>query len=229
MTNPRRPRPHVWAAVGLAAALSLAIGAEAGEFAGQWRPLYPTRGKSPLEPVDGLVIVGPHQGHPFYLGEHLVSGEWAVVDGRLCSDRAPALVLGEGTDFEVEGIADCSGTGGLFFLVGHDGDGGSGFGVWNATMRKSGSPWGVFEYTRGAAIAGESEDLDPFEWKGEQPFRLAVIGGAMTLQVGPRTVLDGRPLEGYEGGQVIFGAYGTRYGPREIRIRALRARAAKAE
>ena len=197
----------------------------ADDFPRRWRMLYPSQGPTPLAPADGLKITGPHVEHPFYLGEHLASGVWNVEDGRLVSDGSPAVTLGTGEDFELEAVVDATGTGGLFLLVGHDAEAGRGFGVWNATMRTSGSPWGAFGYDRGAAVDGTAEELDPFEWKGEQPLKLSVVGGRVTLVVGPHAVLTDREMPEYSGGDVVLGAYGTRYGPRKLKIRAVRARA----
>lgn len=207
--------------------LATAAAAAAEEFPDRWKTLFPTKAAAtPLVPLEELSFDGPHVGHPFYLGNFDVADGWDVSDGLLHATNkgggSAAIELGEAVDFRLEGVMDASDTGGLFFLVGLKD--GRGHGVWNATLRKSGSPWGVFEMRGDKAIEGTAVEYDPYEWKGEKPFTLTVEGGKLSLAIGPRTVIDAHPLENYEGGRIVFGVYETRYGPRNVRIRALRAR-----
>ena len=206
-------------------ALDAAAAAAPGEFSDRWQTLYPTPGQTPLEPAGGVTLVGPHEGHPFYLGSYAPGGEWRVDEGLLVPAGADAMTLGTAQSFEIEGVADASGTGGLIILVGYDGaDGGRGFGLWNATMRTSGSPWELFRFEGGVAVEDSAVELPMLQWKGQQPFRLSVRDAKLTLQIGPQVVVSDHPLDGYEGGQIILGTYDTKYGPRRLKIKALRAR-----
>ena len=214
----------------LTAYLALTVAATAGEFPTRWKTLYPTAAaKTPLVPLEDLSVSGPHVGHPFYFGDFDVTDGWDVTNGLLhAKDQHggnAAIELGEATDFRLEGVMDASGTGGLFFLVGVKD--GRGHGLWNATMRESGSPWGVFGMRGDKSIEGTAVDLDPYEWKREKPFTLTVEDGKLSFAVDKRTVIDQHPLENYDGGRVIFGVYETRYGPRSVKVRALRARSLK--
>lgn len=210
-------------AVALLAVLAMATTA-AAEWTSKWTVLFPTPPqKTTLRPLPEFSINGPHPGHAFYLGQFDADCSWKVDDGLLQPDgKNAALSLGEGENFVMEGRLDASGLGSWFLLVG-DVDG-RGYGLWNTTMIESGSPWGLFEYRGDRAIDGTAVDIESYEWKGEQPFRLTVQDHAMTLEVGRRKVIDAVPMPNYTAGRVILGAYDTRYGPKKLKLRSLRVR-----
>ena len=96
-------------------------------------------------------------------------------------------------------------------------------------MKESGSPWFITEYRGDAAIDGAHQQLDGHEWRREQSFHVTVRQNELNFRVGNVQVLEGQQLTNYSTGDVIFGVYDTRYGPRPVRITALRIRAPQDE
>ncbi|REJ82081.1 MAG: hypothetical protein DWQ34_08030 [Planctomycetota bacterium] len=185
----------------------------------------PIAQSAPITPLDDLEFTGPAPGHPFVLGKYAADGKWAVVNGgiQLVEGHNAALKLARAKDFELEGVIEMQDYGGWFLLVGWDQ--GRGYSISNVTMKESGSPWFITEYRGDTAIEDAHYQLEGHEWRREQPFRVTLRDGELEFQVGKAKVLEGQRLENYSTGDVIFGVYDTRYGPRPVRITALRIRA----
>ncbi|SFI15184.1 hypothetical protein [Planctomicrobium piriforme] len=182
---------------------------------------------SKLLPIHNLEFTGPQPSHPFVLGNFSSDAQWGIVDGflQVVDGKNAALQIAWADEFQLEGIMEQAGFGGWFFLVGWDE--GRGFAIHNVTMKESGSPWHVSEFRGAKAIEGRSQELDKYEWKGEQPFRLAIADAKVTLEVGRHRVLSEQVIEGYTPGRVIVGVYDTSYGPRPLRIKSLKIQAKK--
>lgn len=177
-----------------------------------------------MQPIDDLKFTGPAPGHSFVLGNFVADGEWGVVDGgiQLVDGYNAALKLATAKDFELDGVIDMRDYGGWFLLLGwHDG---RGYSVSNVTMRESGSPWFISEYRGSVAIPEAHEEITQHEWRHEQEFKVTVREQQLTFTLGRFKVLDDELLPDYDAGDVIFGVYDTRYGPRPVSIRSLRIR-----
>jgi hypothetical protein len=186
------------------------------------RPL-PPNGK--IQPLPDLQFTGPEPGDPFVLGEFAADGEWGIADGGIVrvNGNNAALKLGRAENFELDGTIEMGEEGGWFLLVGWNE--GLGYSIINIGFRESPSPWFITGYRGGAAIAEAHQHVTHHEWRGEQAFNLTVKDQVLDLHVGKVHVLKGQQLADYSVGDVILGVYDTRYGPRPIRIRALRIRA----
>lgn len=194
----------------------------AGRRAQGARPL-PPNGK--IQPLPELQFTGPEPGHPFVLGDFAADGEWGVADGGIVRTKGnnAALKLGCAENFELEGTLEMGDEGGWFLLVGwHDG---RGYSIINIGFRESPSPWFITEYRGGAAIAEAHQHIRHHAWRDAQTLNLTVQDQVLNLHVGKVHVLQDQQLSQYSVGDVILGVYDTRYGPRPIRIRALRMRA----
>jgi len=200
----------------------------------RWKVLYlgrrsrgvrPLPSTGPLTPLDDLKFVGADPGHPFYLGHFACDGRWGIVSGGLqrIEGSNAAFRIARAENFELEGRAQMEKYGGWFLLVGWDQ--GRGYSISSVTMKESGSPWFIAEFRGDRAIKETNHRYDGFEWRNEQPFRVRVVDRKLTFEVGAITVLDREELSNYSEGDIIFGVYDTRYGPRPVRIRALRIRA----
>lgn len=184
----------------------------------------PLPANSRIEPLDDLRFTGPAPGHPFVLGNYVADGTWGVVNGgiQLVDGYNAAFRLATARDFELEGTIDMREYGGWFLLIGwRDG---RGYSISNVTMRESGSPWFITEYRGDAAIPEAHEEIIQHEWRREQEFTVTVKENLLTFTLGRLDVLDEQALPNYDGGDVIFGVYDTRYGPRPVSIRVLRIR-----
>lgn len=186
------------------------------------RPL-PPNGK--IQPLPDLQFTGPEPGHPFVLGDFAADGEWGVADGGIVRVKGnnAALKLGRAENFELDGTLEMGDEGGWFLLVGWNE--GRGYSIINIGFRESPSPWFITEYRGGAAIAEAHQHITHHAWRDAQPVNLTVKDQVLNLHVGKVHVLQDQQLAQYSVGDVILGVYDTRYGPRPIRIRALRIRA----
>ncbi len=170
--------------------------------------------------------------HPFVLGNFAVDGRFGVVNGglQLVKGHSAALqLLDEAGSFELQGRIAMKDYGGWFMLVGWNAENGNGYAIHSCTMRESGSPWFITEMRGFKAVEGTNQELRHFDWKRTQETNIQVNEGKLTVRLGPSTVLDAEVLPNYQTGQVIFGVYDTRYGPRPVRIESLRARALAAQ
>jgi len=190
------------------------------------RPL-PPNGK--IQPLPDLQFMGPEPGHPFVLGEFAADGEWGIADGGIVrvNGNNAALKLGRAENFELDGTIEMGDEGGWFLLVGWNE--GRGYSIINIGFRESASPWFITEYRGGAAVAEAHQHITHHAWRGEQPVNLTVKDKVLNLQVGRANVLKDQQLAEYSVGDIILGVYDTRYGPRPVRIRALRIRALESD
>lgn len=194
----------------------------AGRRARGTRPLPPN---GAIQSLEDLQFIGPEPGHPFVLGEFAADGQWGVVDGgivRINGENA-ALRLGRAENFELDGTIEMGDEGGWFLLVGWNE--GRGYSIINIGFRESPSPWFITEYRGGAAVPETHTNVTHHSWRSEQPVNLTVKDQVLNLRVGKSMVLEEQQLAQYGVGDVILGVYNTRYGPRPVRIRALRMRA----
>jgi len=177
-----------------------------------------------LQALADLQFVGPKPSHPYVLGNFAADGTWGIVGGFIqrTDGKNAALRLAWADQFEIEGIMEHAGFGGWFFLLGWDQ--GHGYVVNNVTLKESGSPWFVGEMRGNKTIEDRTVELPKFDWKGEQPFRLAVENNRLSLTIGRFQAIDGHPLEDYSPGLIVLGVHDTNYGPKNLRIKSLRIR-----
>lgn len=170
-----------------------------------------------------LNFTGPMPGHPFVLGNFDTDGEWGLSNGYLLpvSGKNSAIQLGWADQFELEGVIEHAQFGGWFMIVGWNS--GHGYSISNVKFKTSGSPWFVSEMRGGKSIDDTTIEFDHFNWKGPQPFQLAVKNNQLSLTVG-RTSVFSTPLENYKPGTIVLGVYDTEYGPKPLRVQSLRVR-----
>lgn len=183
----------------------------------------PLSDSAKVKPLADLDFTGPKPGHPFVLGNYSADGSWHLVDDYIqkASGKNAALQLCWADQFELEGIIEQAGFGGFFFLVGWDQ--GRGYSLSNVNFKTSGSPWFIAEMKNTKSLEDSTIEFDHFNWKGEQPFRLAVEQNELTLRIGRSQVLS-TPVKNYKPGLVVIGVHDTQYGPKPIRIKSLRVR-----
>ncbi len=173
---------------------------------------------------EDLQFIGPKPGDQYQLGKFKIDGEWAVQQGELkrTKGKNAAIIVAEAENFELEGVLNASSVGGWFILLGWKD--GNGYGLYNMTFKKSGSPWFLTEFNDGEAI-DFGEELHQYNWKDEEPFWLSVKNKQLNLTIGDETkVIRDRLLPEYARGQLLIGTYDTRYGPKDVRIKSLRIR-----
>ena len=182
--------------------------------------------KSPIQNVPEFKLLGPSVGHPFCLGDFIVDGKWATVQGavQVTEGKNALLSLATADQFELEGVINQEGIGGWLMLLGWNQ--GHGFSLSNVTLKDSGAPWFVCEYRAAEAIVVTNNEVKQFQWKGDQPFRMIVKDKLLSVMVGATAVVKEYPLDNYTAGQIYLGTYDTKYGPRPVKIRSLRIRAA---
>jgi hypothetical protein len=227
----------VW---GMQALLALPVRAQPEDYEGtvageQWTVLHaqrrPTRNpvrlprNAPVVSLEEFQFIGPEPSHRFVLGNFAVDGEFGLNGGYLqpIKGRNAALQLAWADQFELQGTMEQTGLGGWFLLIGWDE--GRGHAIFTFSTRESGSPWFVSEFRGTRAIEGRTVKFPRFEWKGEQPFRIAVQQDELSITVGNFKVLEDYPLENYSPGRIVLGVYDTEYGPKPLRIKELRIRA----
>jgi len=234
-----RRKIQILTAFGCLASLSfgaLALPVSAQEpVLGKWQVLHltpkrATNGIKDFAPNSGLANIetldlkGPHPGHPFLIGTFAINGRFAIGNGSIqrTEGQNAAVSLGKQDNFDLEGIVDATGVGGMFLLLGwQDGHGNL---VYNVTMRESGSPWHKCEILRGKAVVDSDHEMNRYEWKGPQPLVVRVLDGRLSLRVGTTRLAEEVELENYTAGDVLIGTYDTKYGPRGMRIHSLRVR-----
>lgn len=181
--------------------------------------------KSPIQNVADFKLVGPSVGHPFCLGDFIVDGKWASVQGtvQVTEGKNALLSLATADQFEMEGVINQEGLGGWLVLLGWNQ--GHGFSLSNVTLKDSGAPWFVCEYRAAEAIVLTNNEVKQYLWKGDQPFHMIVKNKLLSVTVGKTPIVEEYPLDNYTAGQIYFGTYDTKYGPRPVKIRSLRIRA----
>jgi hypothetical protein len=227
----------LWA-VGLACCLTGTVLAADPALTTRWTVLHrpmagggaarPLAARGPIQPLPNLQFTGPMQAHPFVLGNFAADGAFGVVDGgiELAEGKNAAMRLAPLADqFELEGRIAMKDQGGWFLLIGWNEETGNGYAIHNCTMRESGAPWFICEMRGREAVEDTNQELKQFEWKGSQEARVTVNDGQVTVELGATKVLDAESLPNYQPGEVIFGVYDTRYGPRPVRFESLRIRA----
>ncbi len=200
-----------------------------------WRVLYRgrrTRGgprpipkNASIQVLNNFELHGPRPGDPFLFGDFKSEAEWKIINGALrpTSGKNSALQLGRIEDFELEGVINAEGLGGWFILLGWDQE--HGYMIYNVNLKKSGSPWLVCEFRGRKGLEETHREFHRFEWKGSQPFRLIVKEKQLSLLVGREVVADKLAMPAYHEGELILGAYDTRYGPKPLAIYSMRIRA----
>ena len=191
------------------------------------RNVLPLTAKDKLVQLDAFELTGPDPGHPFVLGNFVSDGQWGVVAGGVqrTGGKNAVLELARGDQFELQGVMDQIGLGGWFLLVGWDN--GHGYCLSNVLMKESGAPWFLTEFRGHKALPETHVEFPSFEWQRAQPFQLQVADNKLTFNVGQTTLLDQQELKNYQPGAIILGTYDTRYGPRGVRLTALRGRSLK--
>jgi hypothetical protein len=182
-------------------------------------------------PLPDLQFTGPGPAHPFVLGNYVADGKWCLVQGgvQLLEGHSAAMKLADNAEsFEVEGRIAMKDYGGWFLLLGWNEETGNGYVVYNCMLKESGSPWFIAEMRGREAVEGTNQELKNIEWSRTQDVRFGVKDSKLHFQLGRLKVFDGEALPNYKPGQVIFGVYDTRYGPRPVRIESLRIRAVEA-
>lgn len=213
-------------------------GDEASEFPAltkKWTVLWDARrspvapaplpDKSSLESLDGFELTGIPTADRFQLRSVKCDGAWGSKNRWLVrmTGKDSALRLARGDGFEMEGIVKADGRGGWFILLGWDK--GHGYGLYNVTLKESGSVWFLSEFRDGKAVEETHREVSRFVWKGNQPMNLQVVDGKLTLKVGRTTLLKTLELPNYRTGDIILGTYDTPYGPKPVAVGSLRIRA----
>lgn len=202
---------------------------------GKWKVLHlrsrrivpnvqPLREGSGLSNVEVLDLKGPHPGHPFLFGNFAINGKMGIAEGNIqrVEGKNAAVSLGEHDEFDLEGVIDGGGTGGLFLMFGwKDGRGNL---VYNVTMQRSGSPWHQCEFRRGMVVPESDTEINRYEWEGPKPVVIRVADGRLTLRIDTTTIATERELENYAAGEIMLGSYDTKLDPRPLQIHSLRIR-----
>ncbi len=186
--------------------------------------IVPIEENSPVRVAEGLKLAGVKPGHPLWLSAFSSDSEWGVAkDGLRPTGKNAALRLARAAEFDLEGVANVEGLGGWFLLVGWSD--GHGYLAYNVTTKESGSPWIVAEVRGNKVLEDTHREVARHEWKGPQPFRLAVADKSMGLIVGKVEVFKDVAVPNYGEGEIVVGTYDTKYGPKKLRIQSLRVRA----
>jgi hypothetical protein len=181
-----------------------------------------------IQPLADFQFTGPMPAHPFVLGNFVADGKFGMVSGgiqRIDGTSAAMRLVEQADQFELEGQIHVKDLGGWFMLIGWNDETGNGYAIHNVAMKESGSPWFITELRGRKAVEGTNQQIKQFEWNRPQEVKISVKEGKLTFQLGAAKVLDGEPLMNYQPGQIIFGVYDTKYGPRPVRIESLRIRA----
>ncbi len=219
---------------GMGGVSGVANSAETKLTKGKWEVIHqakksagvkPLPKSGPLTNLAELKLTGSMKQDRFHLGEFAINGEFGLQDGllaRMAGRNAAVQLVSEVGDFELEGQIHTESLGGWFWLVGWKD--GHGYGIYNVTLKTSGSPWFLSEFRGGNGIAETHQEINRYEWRGVESLRMSVISNRLTLQVGTAVLAREVELPGYHSGAVIVGTYDTPYGPRELRVQGLRYR-----
>lgn len=181
--------------------------------------------KGPLTSITQLDLEGVKRADPFHLGKFAINGEFGLKDGwltRTSGRNAAVELVPEVGDFELEAVVNAESRGGWFCLLGWKED--HGYGIYNVTYKTSGSPWLIQEFRGEAGIEESLEELNHFEWRGQQVLRMSVIDTKLNLFVGTAQLARDVDLPNYHPGAIRLGTYDTPYGPRELKIQSVRYR-----
>jgi len=206
------------------------------ELTSRWTMLHSPsrrRGAVPI-PEDSLVqllpelrFTGDSNKNPYLLGEFVADGEWQVVNGglQLTKGKNAALRLANVVDFDLEAKMTMRGLGGCFLIWGWGEEKGSAYCLGNVQFKESSSPWHISEFSAGEVVEGSLDEIRHHAWKDTQTLKMTVKDKHVTLKIGTAPILEDEELVGYEGGEIIFGVYDNKYGPRPVRIESIRIRA----
>ncbi len=188
------------------------------------KPLPP---KSKIQPLKDFVITGVYEKDVNRLNHVICDGQWGTSRGvlRQISGRAAAIKLGHEKNFELEAGVDATGIGGWFLLFGYDD--GHGYGIYNVTLKTSGSPWFITEFRNKKGVAGSDYEIGRYESRGKEALKLRVIGNKVSMSIGNRLLLDEVELASVHDGDIILGTYDTQYGPKPVKIYGIRLRSVK--
>jgi hypothetical protein len=180
---------------------------------------------SPLESLIEFELTGIPTADRFQLRSVKSDGKWGSKNRWLVrmDGKNSAVRLAHGEAFEMEGVFKADGPGGWFILLGWED--GHGYGIYNVTLKQSGSVWFLTEFRDATAIEETHREASRFVWKGNQPLNIQVSEQKLTLKVGREKVLDEVELPNYHAGDVILGTYDTPYGPKAVAVQSLRIRA----
>jgi len=200
---------------------------------GGWEYLYggPVKSlaKSPLKTLDQFQVTGANPRDPYLLNEVVCDGRWEISQGALqqADGRSAALKLGAAGNFELEAGIKAEGTGGWFLLFGLEN--GHGYGVYNVTLRESGSPWRICEFRNNEGVESTDREFARYDCRGNEALHLRVVDGQLSLKINRRMLLRDEPLPNYTSGEIILGTYDTNYGPKPLKIYGLRLRRSLAD
>ncbi|TWT60370.1 hypothetical protein Pan54_10840 [Rubinisphaera italica] len=180
--------------------------------------------KYPLEVMTDFEFSGELEKDIFRLNHVIVDGTWGIAQGALhqASGRSAALKLGTAKDFELEMGINAEGEGGWYLLYGFKE--GQGHGLYNVTLRTSGSPWFISQFARSKGIEASDIEIARYECRGNEPLTVSVIDGKLTAQINRRVLIEDQELPNYEEGDIILGTYDTKYGPKPLKIYGIRLR-----
>jgi hypothetical protein len=182
-----------------------------------------------FEVLQDFELTGAHSKHPFRLNEVLSDGTWGMSKGALQQTGGRSAVLkfpAVEQDFELEMGMNAEGDGGWFILVGYQE--GHCYGLYNVTMRTSGSPWFLSEFRGNMGIENTDREVARYQCRGNEPLKLKVEAGKLTLQIDRRVLVDQEELPNYQGGEILIGTYDTTYGPKPLKLYGIRIRDAAA-
>lgn len=205
---------------------------------GKWQYLFRASSKHvgigplpedlPIQSLDEFSITGVHVKKDVNRLNHvLCDGQWGISRGVLTqiSGRAAAIKLGRAEEFDLEAGIEAEGTGGWFILFGYNR--GHGYGVYNVTLRTSGSPWFFTEFEDEKGVAETDRELVRYECKGKESLRLRVVNNKVSLSIGNQKIMDQVELGALHEGDIILGTYNSQYGPKPVKIYGIRMRTAK--
>ncbi len=184
-------------------------------------------GNSIIKPLEKFTIKGVHEKDVNRLNHVICDGRWGISQGVLTqlSGRAAAIKLGRADNFELEAGIDAKGIGGWFLLFGYDE--GHGYGIYNVTLKTSGSPWFLTEFRDQKGVEGTDREIGRYESRGKESLKLRVFDGKVTMSIGNRMLLENVELTSLHEGDIILGTYDTQYGPKPVKIYGLRLRTIK--
>lgn len=157
------------------------------------------------------------------LGQYEPSGQFRLTDNGLVSarDHESCVHLATAENFHLESAIDASGTGGAIYVFGWNGE--TGYAVHQITLKTS-EAWFLYEY-RDGKFHKVPDAIPQFRWKGGfKPVQFSVNDKKLTFRVGDGFLCRDLDLPYYRKGHILIGTTNTSYGPKELTIRAVRAR-----
>ena len=199
---------------------------------GPWKVYIAGNSKAAKQPqfevLQDFELTGAHAKHPFRLNQVVSDGTWGMSKGALqqTGGRSAVLKFPSVEDFEMEMGLNAEGDGGWFILFGYKE--GHCYGLYNVTMRTSGSPWFLSEFRGHVGLEETDREVARYQCRGNESLKMKVESGKLTLQIDRRVLIDQEELPNYQGGEILLGTYDTNYGPKPLKIYGLRIREAAA-